>query len=138
MYSVKLTKYYFSNNDINEGTPISTSVQLVKGYNKVNKKELGNKIIKHLYYSGKQLEVKEKVTVDEISNYEEVMNKLVHLNLSKLKNNYYTDKCPEYLEHWELEYDMFKIVGTYDNHIKELKMVENLLDFGNTINNLIK
>ena len=128
MYSVKLTKYYFSNNDIKEGTPISTSVQLVKGYNKVNKKELGNKIIKHSYYSGEQLEVKEKITIDKISTYEEIINKLVNLNLNNLKNNYYTDKCPECLEHWELEYDMFKIVGTYDNYIKELKLVEEILN----------
>ena len=138
MYSVKLTKYYFTNKDIKEGTPISTSVQIVKGYDKVNKKELGNRIIKHLYYSGQHLDVKEKITVNEISDYEEIMNQLYSLNLSNLKNNYYTDKCPECLEHWELEYDMFKIVGTYDNYIKELKMVEDILDFSNIINNLIK
>jgi hypothetical protein len=41
MYSVKLTKYYSSNNAIKEGTPVSTSVQIVKGYDKVNKKNLG-------------------------------------------------------------------------------------------------
>jgi len=138
MYSVKLTRYYFTNKDIKEGTPISTSVQIVKGYDKVNKKELGNRIIKHLYYSGQHLDVKEKITVNEISDYEEIMNQLYSLNLSNLKNNYYTDKCPECLEHWELEYDMFKIVGTYDNYIKELKMVEDILDFSNIINNLIK
>lgn len=138
MYSVKLTKYYLSNSNIEEGTPISTSVQIVKGYDKVNKKELGNKIIKHLYYSGEHLEVKEKIIVDEINNYKEIMNKLDNLNLNKLKNNYYNDKCPECLEHWELEYDMFRIVGTYDNYIEELKMVEDVLDFSNIINNLIK
>ena len=138
MYSVKLTKYYSSNSDIKEDTPISTSIQIVKGYDKVNKKELGNKIIKHLYYSGEHLEVKEKTIVDEIDNYGEVMSKLARLHLNKLKNNYYTDKCPECLEHWELEYDMFKIVGTYDNYIKQLKLVEEILNFSNIVNNLIK
>jgi hypothetical protein len=136
MYSVKLTKYYPSVK-INEGTPISTSVQIVKGYDKVNKKELGNKIVKHLYYSGQNLEVKEKVIINEINNYKEIMHNLDNLNLHKLKNNYYTDKCPECLEHWELEYDMFKIVGTYNNYIKKLKKVEDILDFNNIINNII-
>jgi hypothetical protein len=138
MYSVKLTKYYSSNNAIKEGTPVSTSVQIVKGYDKVNKKELGNKIIKHLYYSGEKLEVKEKVIINEITDYKEIMHELDNLSLNKLKNNYYTDKCPECLEHWELEYDMFKIVGTYDNYIKELKLVEEILNFSYIINNLSK
>lgn len=138
MYSVKLTKYYFSNNELREGSPISTSIQIVKGYDKVNKKELGNKIIKHLYYSGEHLEVKEKINVYEINNYKEIMDNLNNLNLSELKNNYYTDRCPECLEHWELEYDMFKIVGTYDNYIKELKSLEEILDFSNIVSNLVK
>ncbi len=136
MYSVRLTKYY-SSNKVNEGTPISTSIQIVKGYDKVNKKELGNKIVKHLYYSGENLEVKEKVIINEINNYKEIMHNLDSLNLHKLKNNYYTDKCPDCLEHWELEYDMFKIVGTYNNYIKKLKKVEDILDFNNIINNII-
>lgn len=138
MYSVKLTKYYSSNNAIKEATPISTSVQIVKGYDKVNKRELGNKIIKHLYYSGEKLEVKEKVIINEITDYKEIMHKFDNLSLNKLKNNYYTDKCPECFEHWELEYDMFKIVGTYDNYIKELKLVEEILNFSYIINNLSK
>ncbi len=138
MYSVKLTKYYSSDVEIKEGTPILTSVQIVKGYDKVSKIELGNKIIKHLYYIGEQLEVKEKINVYEIDNYQEVMKKTLSLNLNNLKNNYYTDKCPECLEHWELEYDMFKIVGTYNNYIEELKKLEDILDFSNIINNLIK
>jgi hypothetical protein len=136
MYSVRLTKYY-SSNKISEGTSISTSIQIVKGYDKVNKKELGNKIVKHLYYSGENLEVKEKVIINEINNYKEIMHNLDNLNLHKLKNNYYTDKCPECLEHWELEYDMFKIVGTYNNYIKKLKKVEDIIDFNSIINNII-
>ena len=46
---------------------------------------------------------------------------------NELKNNYYTDKEKERKKHWELEYDMFKIVGTFDNIPKEIKEIEKII-----------
>ena len=43
------------------------------------------------------------------------------------------DKEEERKKHWELEYDMFKIVGTFDNIPKEIKEIEKIIKFNEFI-----
>lgn len=130
MNSVKLTKYHVIEN-VKDKTPISISIQIVKGKSKTKEKNGGYKIIKCFYYSGKNLEIKEKNSISEIDNYDVIMKKIEILKLQNLKNNYYTNNL---LGYWELEYDMFKIVGSYDSHIKVIQNLEEIMNFNNIIN----
>lgn len=124
MYSIKLTKYFSNNSSL-----VSSSVQIVNGYDKITKKNIGNKIIKTFHYGENNIDLIEDVKIIEISNYKEIMEELSKLNLQNLANNYYDNASSISSGHWELEYDMFKIVGTYDSYLDVLKEIEEIIEF---------
>ena len=120
---IKIEHFYWNSNEVGPGVPVSTSIELF-----INELNTWKKRTTHNYHSiydtvtiasNKQIEdLNELNIIDEIKKYD----------LTSLKNNYFTDKQPENLSHWELTYNyLFKIVGTYDQEIDILKKISELL-----------
>lgn len=66
----------------------------------------------------------------ELENSENIIKSLEQIDLKNLKNNYFSNDSFHIHSHWELEYNnYFKIVGTFDNEIYEIKEIKRILDF---------
>lgn len=129
---IKYTKYHFMSGKIYLGCPIITFVEIKKEFDFTSKKEIIKKIVTHKYYCDENsYKVKENIT-EEILAEQSILEKVADVNLVDLRNNYFTDKNPERFSHWEIEYNnRFKIVGTFDQELDEVKMIKELLDFEN-------
>lgn len=131
MHSLKYTIY--NSYDDNNNMPLMASIQIIKSYDPKEKNEMGIKISKYTYFVNREkFETKDIIKNNKGNNINKLFNKLDKLKLNELKNNYYTDKEDERKKHWELEYDMFKVVGTFDNvpdEIKEIEKIINLSEF---------
>ena len=131
MHSLKYTIY--NSYDDNNNMPLMASIQIIKSYDPKEKNEMGIKISKYTYFVNREkFETKDIIKNNKENNINKLFNKLDKLKLNELKNNYYTDKEDERKKHWELEYDMFKVVGTFDNvpdEIKEIEKIINLSEF---------
>ena len=126
---LKLTFHHFSSGDLYKGMPLATSVELKNEYNFEKREEYWVKVVSHTYVS---LEESHK---DSTDTYEEkidgnIIKELETYDLRNLKNNYFTDRNPERFTHWEIEYNYyFKIVGTYDQELEEIKKISEILNF---------
>lgn len=128
MYRVKILHKYWFSGEIGKG-PLQVSIELISKYDLEKNKNIGEKRITCIYnISDERLDKKELSKIETIENVDEIMGKVAALNLKELKNNYFTDKNPERFTYWEIEYDLFKIVGTYDNEINEFKELSSLLE----------
>ena len=131
MHSLKYTIY--NSYDDNNNMPLMASIQIIKSYDPKEKNEMGIKISKYTYFVNREkFETKDIIKNNKENNINKLFNKLDKLKLNELKNNYYTDKEDERKKHWELEYDMFKVVRTFDNvpdEIKEIEKIINLSEF---------
>ena len=131
MHSLKYTIY--NSYDDNNNMPLMASIQIIKSYDPKEKIEMGIKISKYTYFVNREkFETKDIIKNNKENNINKLFNKLDKLKLNELKNKYYTDKEEERKKHWELEYDMFKVVGTFDNvpdEIKEIEKIINLSEF---------
>ena len=126
----KLEHFYWNSGDIDNGMPISTSIELTYTYNFETNKEEWKKIVSHTYINLEKETQEETNTYEEKLTDEEIINEIEKYDFRKLKNNYFTDESPEHFMHWELSYNyMFKIVGTYDQEIIEVTNIKNLLNF---------
>ena len=133
LYQVKLTYYYWNNDDNSIGMPICTSIELKYDNNDKLIKE-----VKHLYYGLNDLVNPIIEEYKEEYNDESIFDKIKKYDLRKLNNNYFTDKEPERYERWEINYnDYFYIVGTFDQVISEYEEISNLLEFETIRNEII-
>lgn len=128
---LKLSNYYWVEDDYYIGMPISTSVELICKYD--FEKDILNwsKIVSHTYlnFDDGFVETTDSY-IEELGSIDEVISKLEKEDLRDLKNNYFTDKEPENFTHWEIVYNKyFKIVGTYDQELDVFKEFSELLDF---------
>jgi len=133
---IKLTHYYFYPRDIDIGQPISTSIELVNEPDFINGKMVWKKKIVHIYHSLlNPIDEERNIEEIELENNLEIIDKLNNIDLRDLKNNYYIE-ISEDLAHWELEYNnYFKIVGTYNQLIDEVKEISEILNFEEVIKN---
>ena len=128
---LKIEHFYWDYDNIDVGAPVSTSVELICNYNYEEEILEWNKIISHTYLS---IDNDSNYTTDtyqeKIENPDKLIKKIEKYDLRDLKNNYFTEEEPERFTHWELTYNnYFKIVGTYDQDIKEFKEISKLLNF---------
>ena len=130
IYKIKYTKHVASG-DIAEGVTISTATEVQKtmdGYVLTTYKTYYTKNDDPNEFEFKRATSKESITIDEKegSKFFKDLNKL---NFENLKNNYFTDKGPQRYSSWIVEYnDYFKIVGTFDQEIEEVKKLKELLE----------
>lgn len=130
---LKLTHYYWNYDVYKENIPVTTSIELISK----NIKEEGpyayewHKIIRHTH-EDKRVDIKD----EKLTNLD-IVKELEKYDLRELKNNYFTEFEPECNTHWELEYnDHFKITGTYDQMIDEIRKISEILKLKeNLINN---
>lgn len=129
--SLKYTKYHFMSGEIYDGCPISTSIEIKIGPQDIQaNKRIYTKIITHTYMLEDNFEKKSNVQNYELENSENIMASLEKIDLKNLKNNYFSDDPKKQFSHWELEYNnYFKISGTFDNEIDEIKEIKTILDF---------
>ncbi len=122
IFNLKYTKYYLMTGEIINGKPIKTSIEIK------SERNVWHLLISHTY----ALETREQKIINKeisIENPEVIINELEKINLTHLKNNYFTNKSPEKFKHWELEYNYyFKIVGTFDQEIEEIKQIKTILN----------
>ena len=132
MHSLKYTIY--NSYDEESNMPLLASVHLLKSYDPKIKEEIGINISKYTYFVNKEnFETKDIIKNSKENDINKIFEKLKKIKLNELKNNYYTDKEEERKKHWELEYDMFKKVGTFDNIPKEIKEIEKIIKFNEFI-----
>ena len=136
---LKLEHFYFNSGDIDDGMPVSTSIELVNKYNFEEKKEKWQKTISHTYINLGNESNEETNTYEEVLENEEIIKELEKYDLRDLNNNYFTEEAPEKYSYWTLSYNYkFKIVGTYDQEIDEFKNIKNILGFEEIIKEKIK
>lgn len=124
---LKLEHFYYCD-EVECGMPISTSILLEKKYYDSDHFEW-IKTISHQYISFDCY----KNSITDLSSSSlstNIVQKLEEIDLRDLKNYYFTDQVPEKLTRWELTYNKyFKIVGTYDQIVSEIRTIFSLLDF---------
>jgi len=127
---LKFTHFNFNSGFVYDGCPIKTSVELRLEYTDIEtEKQIWKQNISHTYMLEKNFEEKTNYYEEQLKNPETIISLLEKINLKNLKNNYFSDDTHKF-SHWELEYnDCFKIVGTYNNEIEEIKKVKEILDF---------
>lgn len=127
---LKLEHYHWNLGDIDEGMPITTSVELTCEYNFESQKLDWKKTIAHTYFSLDAYD--NHITSSHIEIIEDlnIIKEIEKYDLRNLKNNYFTDEEPNRLTHWELIYNYyFKISGTYDQEVEAYVKISELLDF---------
>lgn len=127
---LKLEHFYFNSGEIDIDMPISTSIELKSNYDFEKQKPFWTKVVTHNYHaldgSGK---LETSTWEDRIVNSEELIQKLEENDLRNLCNNYFTEDVPERFSRFEITYNYhFKIVGTYDKVIPQLKNLTDLLE----------
>ncbi len=132
---LKLEHFHWFSGEIYPGKPVSTSIELTSAYDHIQNICHWQKTISRTYISledGKTyLTNKHSETLD---NADDLIKKIEEYDLRDLKNNYFNEAEPECYTYWELTYNNhFKIVGTYDECIKEFDIISELLDFKNII-----
>ncbi len=139
LHQIKITHYYFNHFVVETLSPVYTSVEIKCKFNYETYNLEWHKNIEHAYYGFNQTSPIINKTTTQI-NSNELINELNKIDLRKINNNFYTDLIPENYKRWEILYnDYFKIVGTYNNEINELKEIKKLIDFDNIVKNeLIK
>lgn len=132
---LKLEHYYLNSDDMNDNTPLTTSVELNSNYDFESEKLVWNKKIINTFLdstqeSGKRVEV----ISDNSEDIEEIISQIVNHDLRELKNNYFTDSAPYNFTHWEITYNTyFRIVGTYDQEVVQFSEISRLLKFDEII-----
>jgi hypothetical protein len=133
--NIKIVHHHFNMGDIDLGEPIETSLELISKYDFERQKVVWTKVISHTYYS--QTGGNDNATDSfsfELNDCDLLISELEKLDLRHLRNNYFTAIKPEMFTHWEICYNNhFKVVGTYDKEIVELKKLSDLFDFKNVI-----
>lgn len=125
MHSLKYTIF----NSYDNNKPLLVSIHFIKSYDPKVGKEIGLKISKYTYFiDANNFETKDIIQNKVVDDINTLFEKFESLNLKDLKNNYYTDTVEARTSHWELEYDMFKVVGTFDKIPKKIKQIETLID----------
>lgn len=129
--NIKLTHFYFNSGDLDVGSPLETSLELNCKYNFESEKLEWTKTITHIYYNLDDEYKKEADSfLTELNDCDSLISELNKIDLRQLKNNYFTDEDPERFTHWEISYNYyFKIAGTYDRELAEVKKISELLDF---------
>jgi len=129
--NLKFTKYHFMSGEVYNGCPIKTSIEIkFDNYNLSTNKEITTKCIVHTYMLEHNFEKQTNFHQYELENSENIIKSLEQIDFKNLKNNYFSNDSFHRHSHWELEYnDYFKIVGTFDNEIDEIKEIKRILDF---------
>ena len=136
---IKFTHHYGNMGLITDGDPLSTSVELIMDRDNTGERIIWKKVIAHTYILEKNFERKINTHEEELQNPENIINLLEEFDLPSLKNNYFTDENPIRYSYWELEYNKyFKIVGTYDNEIDEIKKIKEIINFNEIKSNELK
>ena len=130
---LKLEHFYIDDEDIDNNTPISTSIELTSKYNFETNKNEWKKKVSHTYID---LNSDDNTnSYEEVLENEELIRQIEKYDLRNLKNNYFTEEAPERYTYWVLTYNnKFKIVGTYDQEIDEFINIRNLLNFKEIMN----
>ena len=130
---IKLEKKGFLGESI-PGTPLSISLEITSKFNyDVGKKEWF-KTTTCVYIADDCKSDTTETHQEKIENPIDLIKKLETYDLPNLKNNYFTNLGPHMFFRWELTYNYhFKIVGTYDQEIKEFKEISDLLGFGELV-----
>lgn len=129
--NLKFTKYHFMSGEVYNGCPIKTSIEIkFDNYNLSTNKEITTKCIEHTYMLEHNFEKQTNFQQYELENSENIIKSLEQIDFKNLKNNYFSNDSFHRHSHWELEYNnYFKIVGTFDNEIDEIKEIKRILDF---------
>ena len=129
--NLKFTKYHFMSGEVYNGCPIKTSIEIkFDNYNLSTNKEITTKCIEHTYMLEHNFEKQTNFQQYELENSENIIKSLEQIDFKNLKNNYFSNDSFHRHSHWELEYNnYFKIVGTFDNEIDEIKKIKRILDF---------
>lgn len=127
--NLKFTKYHFMSGEIYDGCPIKTSIEIkVNDYNLQTNKDDATLCIVHTYFLG--TEEQTNFQQYELENSGNIIKSLEQIDFKNLKNNYFSNDPLQRFSHWELEYNYyFKITGTFDNEIDEIKEVKKILNF---------
>lgn len=127
--NLKFTKYHFMSGEIYNGCPIKTSVEIkFDNYNLQTNKDVATLCIVHTYFLG--TEEQTNFQQYELENSENIIKSLEQIDFKNLKNNYFSNDPSQRFSHWELEYNnYFKIPGTFDNEIDEIKEIKKILNF---------
>ena len=120
---IKLVKNCFFSGKVSDGMLKKSSVEIRERYDVEKKAILFEKIITNEYH-GK----KEEVKIIEDQGLKEKLIEISKINLIDLKNNYFDYEDIHRFSSWELEYDDFKIKGTYNNIIDEFVKIAEILD----------
>lgn len=112
------------------GMPINFSVDLRSKFDIKSRKRIWIKTILYSFISYQNINEKEtRKREEKLENSTEIIKRLEEIDLRNLKNNYFTDFIPEKFSHWELTYNhYFKVVGTFDREVEEIKEVSKILD----------
>lgn len=112
------------------GMPINFSVDLRSKFDIKSRKMIWIKTILYSFISYQNINEKEtRKREEKLENFTEIIKRLEEIDLRNLKNNYFTDFIPEKFSHWELTYNhYFKVVGTFDREVEEIKEVSKILD----------
>lgn len=127
--NLKFTKCHFMSGRIYDGCPIKTSIEIkVNNYNLQTNKDDATLCIVHTYFLG--TEEQTDFQQYELENSGNIIKSLEQIDFKNLKNNYFSNDPLQRFSHWELEYNYyFKITGTFDNEIDEIKEVKKILNF---------
>ncbi len=112
------------------GMPINFSVDLRSKFDIKSRKRIWIKTILCSFISYQNINEKEtRKREEKLENSTEIIKRLEEIDLRNLKNNYFTDFIPEKFSRWELTYNhYFKVVGTFDREVEEIKEVSKILD----------
>lgn len=130
LYRLKLVHKHFNTGKLYDDCPLETSIELTN----TEDKPIG--LIEQLYYNGKTKKIDKKQIKYECKGVDKIFEKVKLLELNNLKNNYYTEEIPQCYSSWTIEYNTFKIMGTYDNEIDEFKELSKILNFKRIISNM--
>lgn len=120
IYRIKLTVFHFFTGEITAGGSIRTSVELKSDVDKFV-------LVKEREYFDNNNKSKTDVNETVFNDGKKILEEIGKINLRDLKNNYFDDNSIQRYRHWELEYNKFKIVGTYNNMIEEFRKIAKLL-----------
>lgn len=130
---LKLERFHWNSKDVIDGMSLSSSIELISKYDIGTAKTTWNIIYSHTYVDWNSSE--ESVTDTSrkvIENPDNLIKELENIDLRQLKNNYFSEEEPYSNSYWELSYnDHFKIRGTYDQEIPEVRKIGELLGFAN-------
>lgn len=124
IFNLKFTHSHFQSGLLVSGMPLKTTIELKYNY----KKGQWEKIVTHVFLHKNSTNLNTfEVKIDDNEKVDAFMK---DLDLTNLKNNYFTNKCPTCFTHWEIEYNnRFKVVGTYDKQVELVSKIKDFVEF---------